>query len=990
MNTAQDVTLSPQPQRGFRARLRFIQNKISGSPYSYLFYAFIIPVILTYLIYLSMGIHPFGDGSVLVLDLNGQYVYFFESLRNAIYGEGSFLYTFFRALGGEYMGMYAYYLASPLSYIVALFPQDRILEALLTIILLKTGLCGFTFGFYLHKNSKHPSKIAVVSFSVMYALCSFAVVHQNNVMWIDAIFWLPILTYSIEQLIKNGKYKLFVISLAMTIMSNYYIGYMACIYSAVYFVYFFAAHGSEVCAPKREGRRFLKSCLRFCGFAVLAAAIAAFIIFAAYYSLTFGKNDFSDPNWSLKAKFNLLDFFTKLLPGSYDTVRPQGLPFVYCGLLTVITVPVYFMTKAIKPREKLASLGLLAFFVLCFIASPLDLIWHGFQTPNWLNYRYSFMFCFILLVLGYKGFGNLRRNNEKFILGICAFIILFVAVCQKLEFETYVTSDKKLETFQTVWLTVIITVMLCALLCLLIRTREPRKREGITAVLAAVICIEVFCNALALVVEFDDDVVYSGYSGYNNFIGNLRPVVDELKEYDASFYRMEKLVHRKYNDNMALGIRGLSNSTSTLNASTIAFLGNMGYTSRSHLSKYEGGNPVNDSLLGIKYLIDVKDSEKLSHYCEKEFTSGNYDVYQNPYAMSLAYEVDDKINDFDFSKYKTYFEKLNALVGALNGDERTPDIFKPVSDYSTDFSGCTKSSTVSQTTYTQSVEGIKANVTFTFTAGEAAEYYFYTPSANPKECTLYVNDQSLGDYMGSNSRHIFSLGWFEAGETVKVKIVLKDDPLSIQNYCNYIWYIDRDVYEEEFARLSDNAQLSIDGEYTDDHLYGSITTSRDDTMIMTTISYDEGWHVYVDGEETEIYKTLDALIAFDVDGAGEHTVELRYMPDVYVTGMIISISGISVFLLICAVDAVLKRTLLKNKAKDVIQLSWTLEDFDEDYMQNSVSEPVAKKKTSLKSSLEAIASKLKSKKSSRLGKSNDENENDENNNNDNNDTNGEN
>jgi uncharacterized membrane protein YfhO len=182
------------PQKGPRAFLRFLQNKISTSPYSYLFYAFFIPVCLMYLIYLSMGIHPFGDGSVLVLDLNGQYVYFFESLRNAVYGDGSFLYSFFRALGGEYMGMYAYYLASPLSYIICLFPQDRILEALLTIILLKTGLCGFTFGFYLHKNSRVPNKIMVVAFSALYALCAFAVVHQNNVMWIDAIFWLPVLT----------------------------------------------------------------------------------------------------------------------------------------------------------------------------------------------------------------------------------------------------------------------------------------------------------------------------------------------------------------------------------------------------------------------------------------------------------------------------------------------------------------------------------------------------------------------------------------------------------------------------------------------------------------------------------------------------------------------------------------------------------------------------------------------------------------------------
>ena len=57
-------------KRGIRYFLKDIQNRISSAPSSYLFYAFIIPVALTYLIYLSMGIHPFGNGSVLIFKRN--------------------------------------------------------------------------------------------------------------------------------------------------------------------------------------------------------------------------------------------------------------------------------------------------------------------------------------------------------------------------------------------------------------------------------------------------------------------------------------------------------------------------------------------------------------------------------------------------------------------------------------------------------------------------------------------------------------------------------------------------------------------------------------------------------------------------------------------------------------------------------------------------------------------------------------------------------
>ena len=251
-----------------------MQEKRAASFAPYLTLCFIIPALLMYLVYVAMEIHPFGDGSVLVLDLNGQYVYFFEALRNTLYGEGSFLYTFFRALGGEFMGMYAYYLASPLSYIVALFPQNKILEALLTMILSKVGLCGLTFGWYLHKHTTHPNKPIIVGFSVMYALSAFAVVHQNNVMWIDAILWLPLLIFGLEQLILNRKYKLYVIALAMTLMSNYYIGYMACLFCVLYFFYFYFSKEKETINPQNAHLHFIRTGGRFVAFSLLGAALS--------------------------------------------------------------------------------------------------------------------------------------------------------------------------------------------------------------------------------------------------------------------------------------------------------------------------------------------------------------------------------------------------------------------------------------------------------------------------------------------------------------------------------------------------------------------------------------------------------------------------------------------------------------------------------------------------------------------------------------------
>ena len=922
--------------------LESAQDKIFAIKNKYLLFCFLVPLAIMYILYLAMEIHPFGNGSVLVLDLNGQYVYFFESLRNTVYGEGSFLYTFFRALGGEYMGMYAYYLASPLSYIICLFPQNGILEAILTMMLLKVGLCGASFGYYLHRHSKTPHKFMVVAFSVMYSLCAYAVVHQNNIMWIDALFWLPLLTLGIEQLVKFGKFKLFVISLALTIMSNYYIGYMVCIYTVAYFLYYLLANRPEVKNPRAEKRHTLKSFLRIGGFSALAACISAFIILAAYYSLTFGKTEFSNPSWAVTAKFDILDFFTKLLPGSYDTVRPEGLPFVYCGVLALFMIPVYFVSKNISAREKLASFGFIGFFVFSFILKPLDLIWHGFSAPNWLNYRYSFMLCFFMLVISYKGLGNLKKVGEKFLFGIAMTLILFISIVQKMEFTSYVETKSKLDTFAVIWLSIIVTILLLGALFAFMRANKKAAKIGVSSVLLGVICLEIFASSLICMFMFDGDVVYSSYSGYNNYLAGIRPIVEEIKEEDPSFYRMETLDHRKYNDNMALAMRGLTNSTSTLNSDTIAFLGNMGYVSRSHLSEYLGGNPVSDSLLGLKYVIEkqartesaikkLTPLDKVPTFYKEKFENGSYKGYLNPHALSLAYGVDKDIQDFDFDAYPTYFEGLNALVSAMNGNDETVPVFVPEKSTTRSMSGVESQRTSEKTTYFVKDDSTGI-ITFRFITSYSGEYYIHVPSNSYKEVEISINGfASSDDWLGSNTRHIYPLGYFDKLTSVKVELKLTTEYMSILNNLDYVWCINEEAFNSEFEKLSSGPQLIIDEDYKEDDITGSIKTEKADQTILTTIPYDKGWHVLVDGKEVETYESLNALVTFDIENTGEHRIQIKYMPTIYKIGLVTSVFGIIIFVALCTAEYVINK---KRKANGTLpapveEIKWDLEDFDE-------------------------------------------------------------
>ena len=71
----------------------------------WLFAAFFLPLLLLFAAYSFSGFAPFGDKSVLVLDLAGQYVWFYEGLWDAVRGGGSVFYSLSRSLGGEFLGI---------------------------------------------------------------------------------------------------------------------------------------------------------------------------------------------------------------------------------------------------------------------------------------------------------------------------------------------------------------------------------------------------------------------------------------------------------------------------------------------------------------------------------------------------------------------------------------------------------------------------------------------------------------------------------------------------------------------------------------------------------------------------------------------------------------------------------------------------------------------------------------------------------------------
>ena len=220
-------------------------------------------------------------------------------------------------------------------------------------------------------------------------------------------------------------------------------------------------------------------------------------------------------------------------------------------------------------------------------------------------------------------------------------------------------------------------------------------------------------------------------------------------------------------------------------------------------------------------------------------------------------------------------------------------LFVPVKVGDSSHSNARRTTIAGHTKYAVTTEGTEASVSMTFTAPANASYFFYAPSEYPRETKFFVNGEKYGDFMANESNRIKAIGNFTSGSSFTLKMVLAGENLYLKDNENYVYYLDTNALDKAMNALAKN-QFIIDS-YTDTSFDGSITTNDALTTVQTSIPYDNGWKIFVDGKEVESFKTFDALIAFDIEGEGVHTLKLKYSPRVVPFGSIVSITSIAVF-----------------------------------------------------------------------------------------------
>ena len=266
--------------------------------------SFFIPVFIMVLIFVQRGIFPFGDESFLRTDMYHQYAPFFSEFKYKLSHGGSLLYSWDLGMGINFSALYAYYLASPLNWLIVLCPQAYVIEFMTYMIVAKIGLCGLSFTYYLSKHSA-KKKSGIVFFGIFYALSGYIAAYSWNIMWLDCIVLFPLVCLGLESLVKKNKGFLYAVSLGICILSNYYISIMICLFIVIYFI------SLQILKSDNNFKKFVITSVQFAVFSLLAGGLSALVLLPEIYALKLtASGDFNFPT-TFESYFSIFDMIAR-------------------------------------------------------------------------------------------------------------------------------------------------------------------------------------------------------------------------------------------------------------------------------------------------------------------------------------------------------------------------------------------------------------------------------------------------------------------------------------------------------------------------------------------------------------------------------------------------------------------------------------------------------------------------------------------------------
>ena len=901
----------------------------------FVIFSFLIPFALMFIAFAVMGCQPFGDKQILVTDLWHQFYPFLVDFQDKLKHGESLFWSWTQGAGTNYFSLMSYYLASPLNIVTIFIPYEWLDMFLTFSVVLKIGLAGGFFAIFLRYTFKRDD-VSLVIFSTCFALSAFFMGYYWCEIWLDTVALTPLVVMGFTALMREGKYRLYVITLALSILANYYIGLFTCIFMMLVFI------GYNVCkwdGLKEFGRRFARIGIS----SVVAIMITLFFMLPAFFGLqnthaagsTFptgyqinigSTNDFA----------GTMDAIKQVISNSGAFIEPattEGLPNIACGVVALVLGIMFMVSKKIKLREKIFNGCLLLFLIMSFIIRQLDYIWHGFHFTNMIPYRFSYLVSFVLVLLAFRAF--------QVIDGINIFDLIITAL---------VTTIIVLLCIGTQTIVVIISTAVIALLvltALVLFSKGIIKKSVLCIIIAAIVVAQGAATAYIGVKTTSVTTTYD-YPRGGLSTANVVEHMKELEKNTPELWRAEFTSTQTLCDSSLNRFNGVSMFNSMTNEKITRFaenFGMMGWLSGNRYT-YAESTPVVDLFMNLKYIIARDGNYNDTKYLKQVYNSSSVKLLKNENYLPMGIMVDDSLLNYkgeDSEDTYNVFEKQNQFFKLATGVKE--DVFTKLdvvdqghTDYKTfpvnriDYGSYSFSSNDSSTA---------PHLKWNYKAPKDGYYYAYVQITDGENVTIMSNNAAR---TGTSSFYIkrpyaMSIGYFNKGDRISVYSDLKAGANGSAKV--YVNYFNDKVFQQGYDEIKDNYMKTTS--LTGSSMEGNIYAPKDG-LFYTSIPYEagqtdddsllgklfatkgEGWTAKVDGKDTEITPVANAMTAFKLS-KGKHEISLSFLPKGFTRGMIISIIGLILFAGYTVLRKVKKKqfTLLYTENEDTEEIEDTLE-----------------------------------------------------------------
>ena len=802
--------------------------------------SFFVPLIILCIICLDHGVYPFGDRCLLQVDMYHQYCPFFTEFMEKLKAGDSLMYSWSIGLGSDFVSLFAYYLASPLNWLIILCPRGLVIEFMSVLMILKIALCGLTMGYYMKRHFKTENPVVIV-FATAYALSGFLAAYSWNVMWLDSIVLAPLIVLGLEQLIWEKKPALYFVTLAVSILSNYYMSIMICIFLVLYFLILWVENGKDRVA----------AAFRFAWYSLLAGMTGAVLLIPEAIILgESGSKGLKFPE-QIEWYFNIIaelgrhSILTEIYTGR------DHWPNLYCGVAVLFLIILYVCNRKISWKQKMPRLLLLAFFAVSFSNNMLDFIWHGLHFPDSLPGRQSFLYLFLLLCVCYEVLENLDGNRVAD--GVAALVadgVFLVAA--------YCLSEKEMaEKSSFLFTAALIVVYLVVFVLWKQSTEKNRSFAGYIA------CVVMICE---LAVNFDmtglDTVTRSAYTGnwenYETILQQASQKEQQENNGNAVFYRTEELERKTKNDAALTGYYSATQFSSLMNINVSHIYQDLGMEGGKNFYCVNGATPLITAMLSLKYVIADNAMEE-GPLRTLVASSGDSYLYENKYALPLGFMVADEVAENWDYKTGNGVSNQNELAYLLGAKEEMLSVVP-----------------------SESATGVSS-----ISVMEDGYYFAAYSSVTSDTLEEEVSDGRTKSFTKASHGYILDLGYARSGDVIRIK--------NSNNECVNItaYKLNMDALDTAYQTLS--SQTMELTSFSDRKVEGTIEVQKAGRLVFS-IANEDGWTVYVDGKEMEPETFAEAFLSVPLE-EGTHDILLCYTTPGLKAGACISAAAVLLFVL---------------------------------------------------------------------------------------------